>query len=139
MQSRTTSIVALTALALAAFATPLEASAQPAARQGDPGAPDFHAGSFVNAGEPTVLIEGQPAARLGDVTFCPQTCVLLVPPFSVSHGAGVILVGSSTVRIGGQAAARLGDAILETALQPFPQCDPNHAISGGSATVFIGP
>jgi uncharacterized Zn-binding protein involved in type VI secretion len=44
----------------------------------------------------TVLIGGQPAARVGDLAFC-------------AGGPDVIAVGSLTVRIGGQPAARLGD------------------------------
>ena len=46
--------------------------------------------------DPTVLIGGLPAARVGDMLVC------VGPPDS-------IVTGSSTVRIGGSPAARVGD------------------------------
>jgi uncharacterized Zn-binding protein involved in type VI secretion len=62
-----------------------------------PGTPPVpHVGGPVLVGLPTVLIGGQPAARVGD------TCVCVGPP-------DVIAMGSFTVLIGGQPAARLGD------------------------------
>jgi uncharacterized Zn-binding protein involved in type VI secretion len=48
-------------------------------------------------GEPTVLIGGLPAARLGDMVTCTG------PP-------DTIIKGSATVLIGGKPAARLGDS-----------------------------
>ncbi len=80
----------------------------PAARVGDmhtcpmqtptPAGPIPHVGGPVlPPGCPTVLIAGQPAARMGD----PATCV--GPP-------DAIVKGSATVLIGGQPAARLGDS-----------------------------
>lgn len=56
-----------------------------------------HVGGPVVAGEPTVLIAGMPAARMGD------HCVCVGPP-------ATIVAGSATVLIGGQPAARLDDA-----------------------------
>lgn len=53
-------------------------------------------GPILPAGEPTVLIGGMPAARVGDM------CTCVGPPDS-------ILMGSSTVIVGGMPAARLGD------------------------------
>jgi uncharacterized Zn-binding protein involved in type VI secretion len=53
-------------------------------------------GPILPPGCPTVMIGGQPAARVGDTLFC-------VGPLDV------IAVGSTTVKIGGQPAARLGD------------------------------
>jgi uncharacterized Zn-binding protein involved in type VI secretion len=47
-------------------------------------------------GCPTVLIEGQPAARMGDLLTCAG------PP-------DFIIKGSATVLIGGMPAARMGD------------------------------
>lgn len=47
-------------------------------------------------GEPTVIIGGQPAARVGDTLVC------VGPPDSVSQG-------EPTVIIGGKPAARMGD------------------------------
>ena len=54
-------------------------------------------GPILPAGEPTVLIGGMPAARVGDMA----TCVGL--PDS-------IIMGSTTVLIGGMPAARMGDS-----------------------------
>ncbi|RZN84056.1 MAG: type VI secretion protein [Winogradskyella sp.] len=53
-------------------------------------------GPIVGPGEPTVLIGGLPAARVGDALVC------VGPPDS-------IVMGSSTVMIGGVPAARIGD------------------------------
>lgn len=55
-----------------------------------------HVGGPVSLGLPTVLIGGQPAARVGDIVACAG------PP-------DVIAMGSFTVLIGGQPAARMGD------------------------------
>lgn len=54
-------------------------------------------GGPISAGSPTVLIGGQPAARVGD------SCVCVGPPDTVAQG-------SSTVFINGKPAARMGDA-----------------------------
>lgn len=54
-------------------------------------------GPIIGPGEPTVLIGGLPAARLGD------SCVCVGPPDS-------IIKGSATVNIGGYPAIRLGDS-----------------------------
>lgn len=54
-------------------------------------------GPVIGPGEPTVLIGGLPAARIGDMLLC------VGPPDS-------IIQGSATVIIGGMPAARLGDA-----------------------------
>jgi uncharacterized Zn-binding protein involved in type VI secretion len=62
-------------------------------------------------GEPTVLIAGMPAARVGD------TC-----------GADAIVMGSLTVLIGGLPAARIGD----------PTGGGGAVISPGAPTVMIG-
>ncbi len=53
-------------------------------------------GPIVGPGEPTVLISGLPAARVGDELIC------VGPP-------DVIVKGSSSVMIGGTPAARVGD------------------------------
>lgn len=53
-------------------------------------------GPILPPGCPTVLIGGQPAARLGDMAVC------VGPP-------DLIATGSATVMIGGQPAARMGD------------------------------
>ena len=54
-------------------------------------------GPILPAGEPTVLIGGMPAARVGDMATC------VGPPDS-------IIMGSTSVLIGGMPAARLGDS-----------------------------
>jgi len=54
-------------------------------------------GPILPSGEPTVLIGGMPAARVGDMAACTG------PPDS-------IVAGSTTVLIGGMPAARLGDS-----------------------------
>ena len=53
-------------------------------------------GPIVGPGVPTVLINGMPAAVLGDM------CICVGPPDS-------IVSGSATVMIGGVPAARMGD------------------------------
>ena len=53
-------------------------------------------GPIVGPGEPTVLITGLPAARVGDMLVC------VGPPDS-------IIKGSTKVMIGGMPAARIGD------------------------------
>jgi uncharacterized Zn-binding protein involved in type VI secretion len=54
-------------------------------------------GPIMPAGEPTVLIGGMPAARVGDMVTCSG------PPDTIAAGSG-------TVMIGGMPAARLGDS-----------------------------
>ena len=54
-------------------------------------------GPVLPVGEPTVLIGGMPAARVGDMCLC------VGPPDS-------IVMGSATVLIGGMPAARMGDS-----------------------------
>jgi uncharacterized Zn-binding protein involved in type VI secretion len=96
---------------------------KPAARLGDPTA---HGGTIV-VGCPTVLIGGQPAARLGDMHVCP----MVIPgPTPVPHVGGPITLGSATVLIGGMPAARLGDMAVCTG--------PPDTIASGCPTVLIG-
>ena len=71
-------------------------------------------GPILPAGEPTVLIGGMPAARMGDMATCTG------PPDS-------IVMGSATVLIGGMPAARLGDSTAH-----------GGAIVVGCPTVMIG-
>ena len=93
---------------------------QPAARLGDATA---HGGA-VTSGNPTVLINGRPAAALGDAHVCP---VCSPGP----HVGGPVLAGAPTVLIGGKPAARVGDACACAA--PAPD-----VILSGSPNVFIG-
>ena len=96
---------------------------QPAARMGDLTA---HGGSII-LGCMTVLIGGQPAARITDMHVCPMVTGI------VPHVGGVILQpGSPTVLIGGLPAARVGD--MATCVGP-----PDVIIPPGCPTVLIGP
>lgn len=63
----------------------------------NPGPVPHVGGPILPAGEPTVLIGGMPAARVGDMAVC------VGPP-------DTIVVGSATVFIGGMPAARMGDS-----------------------------
>jgi uncharacterized Zn-binding protein involved in type VI secretion len=78
---------------------------KPAARLGDmhncpmvtPGTPPVpHVGGPIAAGCPTVLIGGQPAARVGDSAVC------VGPPDTIVQGEPAVLIGGSP-------AARVGD------------------------------
>ncbi|WP_348799259.1 PAAR domain-containing protein [Flavobacterium adhaerens] len=73
-----------------------------------------HVGGPILMGEPTVLICGMPAARLGDTVTC------VGPP-------DTIIMGSATVLIGGMPAARLGDPTAH-----------GGTIMVGAPTVLIG-
>lgn len=83
-------------------------------------------------GQPNVLIGGQPAARVTDMS---APCAL---PSCVPGGPGVISKGSATVMIGGMPAARLNDMTSHAAcVGPIP--GPTGKITGpGCATVIIG-
>lgn len=70
-------------------------------------------GPVLPPGCPTVMIGGQPAARVGDMLTCTG------PPDTIA-------AGSSTVMIGGMAAARLGDSTTHGGV-----------IVAGCATVII--
>ncbi|HWR84085.1 MAG TPA: PAAR domain-containing protein [Candidatus Deferrimicrobium sp.] len=96
---------------------------KPAARMGDT---TVHGGTIVK-GEPTVLIGGMPAARVGDMHVCPMLNPGVPPP---PHVGGPILMGSFVVLIGGAPAARAGDMC---------QCSgPPDSIAMGCPTVLIG-
>ncbi|MEM1205917.1 MAG: PAAR domain-containing protein [Acidobacteriota bacterium] len=71
-------------------------------------------GPALPPGEPTVLVGGLPALRLGDLLTCTG------PPDTV-------IAGSSTVFIGGLPAARLGDATAH-----------GGTLVAGEPTVLIG-
>lgn len=94
----------------------------PAARIGDmhtcpmqTPAPSPHVGGPITPpGEPTVLIGGMPAAKVGDMAVCAG------PPDS-------IVAGSTTVLIGGAPAARMNDSTAHGGM-----------IVAGCATVLIG-
>lgn len=93
---------------------------QPAARLGDL---TVHGGVII-IGCPTVLIGGQPAARVGDMHTCPMVTGL------VPHVGGPVAMGSATVLIGGMPAARVGDLVTCVG--------PPDAVAMGCPTVLIG-
>jgi uncharacterized Zn-binding protein involved in type VI secretion len=81
-----------------------------------PGTPPIpHVGGTVlPPGEPTVMIGGVPAARVGDMATC------VGPPDSIVKGSGTVLIG-------GMPAARMGDSTAH-----------GGAIAIGCPTVMIG-
>jgi len=87
------------------------------------GDPTAHGGMIV-LGFPTVLIGGQPAARLTDMHVCPMVTGL------VPHVGGPISLGSATVLIGNMPAARMGDMAI--------CAGPPDTILSGYPTVLIG-
>ena len=80
----------------------------------NPGPVPHVGGPILPPGEPTVLIGGMPAARVGDMAICTG------PPDSIAMGA-------ATVFIGGMPAARLGDVTAH-----------GGTIVAGCPTVLIG-
>jgi uncharacterized Zn-binding protein involved in type VI secretion len=80
----------------------------------NPGPVPHVGGPILPPGSPTVIIGGQPAARVGDMAVCTG------PP-------DVITMGSATVLIGGMPAARLGDSTAHGGM-----------IAAGCPTVMIG-
>ena len=125
---------------------------QPAARMGDrvlQSAPHCHAPIHPAAlvptavphpampltiikGAPTVLIGGQPAARMTDTT---QPCILAA---CVPGGPGIIVKASATVMIAGLPAARVGDMTSHPAcVAPIPS-PIGQILPPGCPTVLIG-
>jgi uncharacterized Zn-binding protein involved in type VI secretion len=83
-------------------------------------------------GEPTVLIGGQPAARVTDTT---APCML---GGCVPGGPGMIAKGSATVMIGNLPAARVGDLTAHPAcVAPIPS-PTGKVLPPGCPTVMIG-
>lgn len=98
---------------------------KPAARMGDQTA---HGGTIV-VGFPTVLIGGQPAARIGDM----HVCTMLnppPPPPGIPHVGGPVVLGSFTVLVGTMPLARMGDMLTCVG--------PPDTIIKGCPTVLIG-
>lgn len=71
-------------------------------------------GPILPPGSPTVLIGGQPAARMGDMALCTG------PPDTIAQGSGTVLIG-------GMPAARMGDMTAHGGV-----------IVAGCPTVIIG-
>jgi uncharacterized Zn-binding protein involved in type VI secretion len=71
-------------------------------------------GTVLPPGEPTVMIGGVPAARVGDSATC------VGPPDSIVKGSGTVLIG-------GMPAARMGDSTAH-----------GGTITIGCPTVMIG-
>lgn len=96
----------------------------PFARMGDATA---HGGS-ITTGLFTVLVAGQPAARVGDMHVCPLATPGTPP---VPHIGGPILPpGAPTVLVGGLPAAKMGDVLTCVG--------PPDVIAAGAPTVVIG-
>ena len=92
----------------------------PAARLSDP---TVHGGIIV-MGCPTVLIDGLPAARIGDMHTCPMVTVI------VPHVGGPLIMGAFTVIVGGMPQSRVSDMLI---------CiGPPDAVANGSPTVTVG-
>ncbi len=96
---------------------------KPAARMGD----QTTHGGVITKGEPTVMIGGAPAARVGDMHTCPMQTPGTPP---IPHVGGPITLGSPTVMIKGMMAARVGDMCTCTG--------PPDSIAMGCNTVLIG-
>ncbi len=82
-------------------------------------------GGVIVTGYPTVLIGGQPAARIGDMHTCP-----IAIPGAPPHVGGIISTGTPRVLIGGIAAARVDDTAVCVG--------PLDVIIAGCPTVLIG-
>lgn len=96
---------------------------KPAARMGD----QTSHGGVITVGEPTVLIGGMAAARVGDMHTCPMQTPGTPP---IPHVGGPITLGSMTVMIAKKPAARVGDMCTCTG--------PPDSIAMGCNTVLIG-
>jgi uncharacterized Zn-binding protein involved in type VI secretion len=86
-------------------------------------------------GEPTVLIAGQMAARVGDNQVCP-----LATEAGLPHVGGAVTDGSTTVFIGGKLAARVGDGcdcLMAPDAPPGTEAIPN-VIASGTDDVLRG-
>ncbi len=83
-------------------------------------------------GQPNVMIGGQAAARVTDMT---EPCML---PSCVPAGPGMISKGSATVFIGGMPAARVGDMTSHAScVAPIPS-PTGTILPPGCPTVLIG-
>lgn len=83
-------------------------------------------------GQPNVLIGGQPAARMTDMT---APCLLAS---CVPAGPGMIAMASTTVLIGGLPAARVGDMTMHAScVAPIP-APTGKILPPGCPTVMIG-
>lgn len=80
----------------------------------NPGGAPHVGGPVLPPGAPTVLIEGIPAARMGDMATCSG------PPDTIIQGSGTVLIE-------GMPAARMGDMTAH-----------GGQIVAGSPTVMIG-
>ncbi len=90
-------------------------------------------GGVITSGNPTVLINGQPAATMGDLHVCPMCS-------PGPHVGGPVMAGAPTVLIGGKPAARSGDMCTCSAPAPdaIVQGSPNVLIGGASAAASPG-
>jgi len=82
-------------------------------------------GGFITTAAASVLIEGKPAARVGDMHACPQ-----INPGPSPHVGGGISSGVNSVLIEGQVAATIGSLCQ--------CCGPPDNIAQGAISVMIG-
>ena len=82
--------------------------------QVNPGPAPHVGGPILPVGCPTVLVGGQPAARVGDAAACSG------PPDAIARGSETVVIGNSQ-------AARLGDLTVHGGV-----------VASGCATVIIG-
>lgn len=88
--------------------------------------------AIIPPGGVTVMIGGQPAARMGDMT---EPCKL---PGCTPAGPGVVMKASATVIICGKPAARVGDMTQHaTCVAPIPS-PTGQILPPGCPTVLIG-
>jgi len=88
-------------------------SAKPAARVNDPTVCPLpgHGNNPITAGSPDVLIEGMPAARLGDPTGCGSTLASSVAPTVLINGQPAAVQGSVGSH-GNQVTAGAGTVLI---------------------------
>ncbi|MEH6564216.1 MAG: PAAR domain-containing protein [Halopseudomonas sp.] len=91
---------------------------KPAARQGDPThcPKKGHGSNTIVTGSPDVLIDGQPAARMGDTIACGSTLASQVVPNVLINGRPAAVLGSTgthgDVVIGGSGTVVIGGAVV---------------------------
>lgn len=88
--------------------------------------------AIIPPGAPTVIIGGQPGARMTDKS---APCML---PSCVPAGPGMVAKGSATVIVSGLPAARVGDMTAHlTCVAPIPS-PVGKILPPGAPTVMIG-
>lgn len=89
--------------------------------------PTNHGGQVL-LGSVNVFAGSASVARVGDLVVCQLQCAGSQQP----HGGGTITTGSASVLVNGRPVARSGTSMVQES------CDTS-TISGGVATVLVGP